>query len=758
MRDMPRPSAPRMLHVFFLVVITGASISTLAQAVESDSPSPHFEGTAIPLPPAQTTPWEAPTIEAQYEPFVSATERLFAAGMADPRGCEYRQVSFATGSCWTGDAGVFETNAWVLPSADEHGQRFAVTWNGLVYPLVSMGEEADLDADIAALLAQITEIQAQENPPPWRSPMLIFSQNGDNEQYTCTPTTPDLNKACLLFRLGKGEAAKAVFDLYAWQDETPIFEQLADNWTWSHYNRALCAQMRGDDHLAFADYQLLVQVVPGIRERIRQESPDSKEPPLRALSQLEALYADMARRLDEAPAPTSEPDTITAMIADLENVDARQMGQPGGIPLGQDPRVKELIALGESAIEPLLECLENDRRFTRSVKFWRDFSDSRTAIGVHEAAYVALATILNTSFMDIRTTSDSLTLRGDEGRAAIAAQIRAYWDRYKSYPPEERWYLILQDDNAEGRWLEAAHNIARPVSVEQIQGSQIDGFTQVIDKNGDRTCQGEALRRYASPSVSELMLLRLHQMQDRSLRERISMAIALTRWDVAAGQDDIAALYEELSTRIANAPGHDDQPISLFSYLTKERLDASDTQALSRLAELLATLQRDKLESWAGGDLIKLMAKHSQTPQMQAVAPTLFGPGATLVPLFRLKDRGPDGECMRYWRYLVHFPDFKQALLENLSDTTVIGTIERRGDRVYLQAGESSNSMLPSSTANAIEPGTPLPLRMADLTAERMNTRRLKNDQLRFRMDVPQPDRDQVLARLREYVESLPPQ
>lgn len=69
--------------------------------------------------------------------------------MADPRGCSYREIEVGIGNVWSGDGGVVSTHGWVLPSRGD--QRFAVCWNGLVYPAVSVGTNADLEADVTML-------------------------------------------------------------------------------------------------------------------------------------------------------------------------------------------------------------------------------------------------------------------------------------------------------------------------------------------------------------------------------------------------------------------------------------------------------------------------------------------------------------------------------------------------------------------------------------------------------------------------------
>lgn len=77
----------------------------------------------------------------------------------------------------------------------------------------------------------------------------------------------------------------------------------------------------------------------------------------------------------------------------LDEVDARQWGQPGGVSLNEDWRVKSLISMGEDVVPMLIDVIEKDKRFTRSVHFWRDFSTSRTVLNVKEAALTAIMSI-----------------------------------------------------------------------------------------------------------------------------------------------------------------------------------------------------------------------------------------------------------------------------------------------------------------------------------------------------------------------------
>src|ERR1035437_4707231 len=88
--------------------------------------SPRFAGKELPMPPQQTTPWSAPPSSLPTN-YVSATAVLFEAGMADPRGCDYREIEVVTGEVWRGDGGLAKTRGWVLPGGGT--QQFAVCWN-----------------------------------------------------------------------------------------------------------------------------------------------------------------------------------------------------------------------------------------------------------------------------------------------------------------------------------------------------------------------------------------------------------------------------------------------------------------------------------------------------------------------------------------------------------------------------------------------------------------------------------------------------
>ena len=90
-----------------------------ASGQDPNRPAARFTGTAIPDPPGQRERWTPPDTKLPRF-LVNASAALFDAGMADPRGCAYREVEL-------GDANVIKTRGFVLPETPgEVGGRFAV--------------------------------------------------------------------------------------------------------------------------------------------------------------------------------------------------------------------------------------------------------------------------------------------------------------------------------------------------------------------------------------------------------------------------------------------------------------------------------------------------------------------------------------------------------------------------------------------------------------------------------------------------------
>lgn len=745
-------------HLRLRSVLAALAVAVSAASARAQD-GPLFQGAGIPAPPRQNQEWIVPA-NALPGGVADAVAELFKEGLADPRGCEYREIQVVVGSCW-GGSDVMKTHGWVLPSAEK--QRFAVCWSGLVYPVVAVGEPASVKDDITAALkkdeAQLDEARQRDEQSEKQRQDEAKRQGTEYQRVDWprrwnTRVTPEPLgiahealrpiKAALLLRLGETELAEKVWSQWFGvklqeQAEDPYLT-LANDWTWSLFDRAICAHIRGDDRLALASamqLQALQPVVDATAARRgvprRDNGQGGKAPYLGFLDQLPDLVADEQRRVKEpAYTPVLQMEQspqgrarILALVRDLELVSARQTSQPGGVNLAGDPIVQALVKCGDDAVEPLLDCLETDRRLTRSVRFWRDFAPSRTIIGVHEAAYVALAGILQTDFFGVGSTGDSLTAHGEEGRKEVAAGIRAYWKRFKGLTLQERWYEVLRDDKAPpGQWLEAADNIVQDSDVDVQRSSMFGGgWTSLPARTPGQVVpmRGEPLRAKTNPGVSDLLLKRISATAPDPDQTQLGLALALAKWDGKNHFEDLRKLTAGLAQRFSSPQNRDSAGAGLLR-LYQARIDAGDPKALSEYAAWVVTVPREGL-GFLVDSLFEILWQHPADPDIRGAAHQLFeDPSSPWVPLIKKSAYGADS---LFRSPLVGLPEFRTELRRGLADKSPAGsaTIESSG---YVNvsvdngwSGGGGGSWLEDKTAPPV--GTLVHFRMCDLYAQQLS-------------------------------------
>jgi hypothetical protein len=595
--------------------------------------SPSFTGKALPQPPKQKTSWLPPKSNLPTN-YVSATTLLFEQGLADPRGCDYHEIEVGTGNVWSGYGGVVKTHGWVLPGRGE--QRFAICWNGLVYPAVSIGTNADLAADVAMM--------ATNGIVSWQSAIPESMSVGVNVSQGIG--------GCLLLRLGKvdqatefwlaqvrigtgyrnemmirtGQTNNVVSTNEIKLPEADPYLTWASDWAWSLFDRMVCAHERGDEKLALADARLLTSAQPQIEAECAQrgfkrqpywDSRRQKEPQpyLNFLEQLPQMLADLERREKDGVRVsvittgltniTDQAERVQALVRDLDLVQAHQWGQPGAVNLPEDSIMSALIGEGDAAVERLLDCVDHDQRLTRSVGFGRDFHRDRTVIAVKSAADVALKSILQAGFSN-------------------ATEMRTYWNKYKNLKIEDRWYAILNDDTARSRWQEAAANIVRPDNVTQFPG----GFSteKPLPTNTPVRLHGEVLRSKTNPSITELLTRHALELPTNNigaydLSACCQMAEYLARWDAQAA----LPVARTLSKRAGTVMKYSGQPLGNYlTQLSLARAQAGDPTAFDDYAAWIVTttsgqFEQSRLES------LEPLRKFPTNAVLQAAAEELFG-------------------------------------------------------------------------------------------------------------------------------------
>lgn len=378
------------MKIAFFWILLATGLLMLGPCAADPSP---ISGTLIPIPPQQSAPWTPASTKLPAN-VVGACQELFDAGLADPRGCEYREIVVPLRA--ESDFGPvpkadeFETHGWVLPAQAGESRRYAVCWNGLVYPLVSIGASANLDGDIQIIIAQ--------NPAPnpeWQRQDPSMPSPRDSVKFDCFT----LVKIPLLLRLGRGDLAEEIWNheqacimASRWNEDdlkqTDPFVILSEEWLRSTLDRALDAHMRNDPKLALA----FLEPIPGWRKKV-EDATERRSAILarthqdyhpyrwwfdpKVLNQIPALIGEEQRRIKEnvtsreeefAPEKVAvKKERIALLVHDLEDVEAHPMMMPGYVDFGMSPVVQNLVQQGEDAVDPLLDCLEHDHRLTRSI-------------------------------------------------------------------------------------------------------------------------------------------------------------------------------------------------------------------------------------------------------------------------------------------------------------------------------------------------------------------------------------------------------
>jgi hypothetical protein len=682
---------PVRLGAALLAIAVCAAPSPARPPEEVAQPSPPFDGKAIPEAPRQKQPWKPPAHQLPRG-FVDALTVLFDQGVADPRGCEYRAVTVAIGSCWTGDAGAQATHAFVLPARPGDRHRFAVCWNGLVYPALTVGEKADLAADVAAA---VKAIKAQD----WLEEAADRPQA--EEGFAVWHRRLDMLAAGLLLRVGEGDLATRLWQaLHAPRaggekpgDEPDPYLGLASDWAWSLFDHGLGAHMRGDDVPALHSFRLLAAFAPRAEAEARKRGfrPDrdrGRRAFLDFLDQLPDLVADQERRAREGPhapvvciGPGRERDRdkrIAALIARLDEVSARQMSQPGGVSLGSDLVVEALIREGEPALEPLLACFEKDDRLTRSVHFRRDFARSRTVLAVHEAAYVAASAILGSSDFEPRATGDNLTRSGAATRKELAAAMRAHRKEARRAAPADRWFAVLADDRAKPeQWLNAAGALVTPDNERFAPGTMVWAGAVVrtgAPAEGKPRLVGEPLRPRKDPSVTGLMLKRAGEVRDRGLAA--GLALCLAKWDEKAALPVLAA-----QMRRCREAGQ----WSAYLQLVRVLVDVGDKKALDDYVAWVPSVTPEMVGSdeYEIALFFQWMWLHPNHPGMAKAAERLFANrNSPWVPLI-VEQKGGRAICPAVGfleTAAVRLPSFRKAVLAELENKGGEGHVTARHD------------------------------------------------------------------------------
>jgi hypothetical protein len=299
----------------------------------------------------------------------SAVNILFQTGMADPRGCDYREIEVVVGNFGTASGITNKTHGWLLPAASGARPNYAIGWNGLIYPVISIGNPANAEDEARAMIQAMAKHD-------------LHNQAWTSEDYSLGTQWLTPVKAVMILRFATPGLTEECIKSFGPGDP---FLMLASDRLWVAFDRAMGAHMRGDDDLAYATAIALnkarktceveakargfeLQPTPlggGIHSIAEESKREFYFPFLKTFS---FLLQDQERRhqhkspLRDPITATNKDERIAALIDQLENVSARQVNQYyADYALSANPTVQSLINEGWDAVGPLLQCYHQHR-------------------------------------------------------------------------------------------------------------------------------------------------------------------------------------------------------------------------------------------------------------------------------------------------------------------------------------------------------------------------------------------------------------
>ncbi|HEY3418033.1 MAG TPA: hypothetical protein VGM23_14235, partial [Armatimonadota bacterium] len=507
-----------------------------------------------------------------------------------------------------------------------------------------------------------------------------------------------------------------------------------------------------------------------VTTEVKGQNHPNAENRLQFLAPVPVLLADQERRAKKpATAPVSvqtilaipeRSQRIAALIDALDDMQACQDGQPGGVYLGGGPVADALVNEGGAAVEPLLTVVETDTRLTRSVSFHRDFFPNRNLLEVARAAYAILCRILQTSdFGPFPSGSDDQPLSEMEKRRLVVRKMRAYWQQNRGRSPEERWYRRLADDAATpSQWQEAAEAIIRPVDVNSEGG----WISIPARKPGEMPrLSGEALRKKTTPSVTQLMAKRVTQLAARTFDSTdefqaqsaaSQMALCLAEWDMPAALPVLRVQIQHnrnLLTRQKGGSvhsGYAGNVTVLVTRMTLARARGKDPQALVDYAAWVRGITPRQADTNCDRVLAPLW-RYPHHPAIAAAAEWLFNdPHSPWIPL--VQQGYSWGSEQLFTSPLLGVGAFRKQLLTGLANPVKAGVIKvAPGGRmdITLDAGWSTGVGQAQDDPLGPKPGSQLAVRLCDVYAMYLSTRGVECFPA-FQPCWPLAERDKAIA------------
>jgi hypothetical protein len=686
---------------------------------------------ALPEPPHQRDPWQAATAAGIPDYVLKAMPSLFQAGLADPRGGDYR---------------VIEVRAWGNEQTQTHGwvfrNQFAVCWNGMVYPVLRIDAKADLEKDVADIAAT----QPWNWTPLGRQSPSTQGRFWSDMQFAGVSITPI--SMTLLVRLGRADLARRLWEVPQAgirEGDPPSLDHSSErdwldriSWTWlaTAFRRLVAERARDDDSAAVDTGESLIAWGAAGKHFARESE-------VAFLADVPALLTD-SRRRSRAPVRTRadfqfgkhgkfeaknaaatellgkpQSERVAELIDRLEDVAAEKMSIPGNLVFMWEPICSLLAAEGDASVSPLIDVLEHDRRMTRTVDFTRPWYPAGRPIPVKEAATEILRSILQSPDLVDHSTP---------------AELRAWWNQTRQKSPLERSFGILASDSASPQqWLDSAAVITQRSDMIVFNGSISIPEGACLPNRPAPPLVGEELRSRRNPSVSDLLLKRTASMAESSSSpDACKMAVMAYRWD---------AQVDAQAARPALQAVRDLETCRKDALVAAARVQIGDVQAAYEWAERSKAI----VEGWPffTKDLAALWLLPGNAAMERAAESLFTRPESPLSPRKRYDQIDTP---------LLAVPIYRKAVMAALQDTSIAGTATRSENgnfHISLANGGSIGGADGDPDPDQAKPGEERTVRVKDMVAYSLS--RVEGFP-KFKADWPAALKDRAISELENFL------
>ena len=610
----------------------------------------------------------------QPTPAELASTLFRLAGFESPAGGEYRKVTVTIPLVAFGER-VVNLDAWVVTDPLT-GKRKAVAWNGMAYEPKSVGEPADLEADIArrrAINEPYLPMESLEYEAafttygPAAGAMLSLLGRQDLADKACkevffratTSSDPRFAAAALADRiLCDAAAARTV---HGHDYEALLLARRALRFRGAFDEIADASGARFSTVFGSNDTETLRDWVTTLNLRVSRP----------------VVLPDMSQA-----AKMTREERVRAYTDALDLETGTRMYITGEAPPDVDGPAERLAREGDEGVRALIASL-GDQRITRAVY--------GNAVPMSPYRFATVGEVAR------RTLEGAMGLTGFSANPdKQREEVTRLWERSVGKPQEERWLVALEDDAMPmAVWANAARSLSVPswVTVNPYGASMSGGLPAHFTGPSIKWTALYASKRGRVFRALEKRARAMLAVPGRNLPLAHDTALAAAVYDVKKSVPLLRALRAEVLRRTGDSPESSD--LAYLSGIVSAMLTASAPDAWEGYEELV--LKTGPRRPTLGLDVVLApLWQHPDDPTSQRIAAEVFGAGkqwsAVQMVSESFDSRLPAVSFLR---------PFQDALLAGLRDSSVVVTA-RRDSKTFVRFTDSDGH---GTRGFAIDPG-----------------------------------------------------